>query len=134
MGNTIAYGRLTLDENAVVKEVKLLPSKKIKRKDFYMWNNNAANDLALNEKLSKLDYKILLYLLGNMDYCNNVYTTITALAEKFDLQRSYVSTSIKRLSELDYIMTGKVSGASVIHLSEHIASKGSIQEDQIGNC
>lgn len=93
-----------------------------------MGNNNAAEDLALDTRLSKIDYKILLYLIGNMDYNNNVYTTISALAERFGMQRSYISLSIKNLSELSFVEVGKINGASTIHVSEYIASKGNLDD------
>ena len=122
------YGRLTIDKDAVVRDIKILPKKKKKRSNFFMGNNNAAEDLALDTRLSKMDYKILLYLIGKMDYSNNVYTTISALAEKFNMQRSYISLSIKNLSELSFVETGKIEGSSIIHVSEYIAVRGSLEE------
>lgn len=122
------YGRITIDKDAVVRDIKILPKKKKKRSNFFMGDNNAAEDLALDTRLSKMDYKILLYLIGKMDYSNNVYTTISALAEKFNMQRSYISLSIKNLSELSFVETGKIEGSSIIHVSEYIAVRGSLEE------
>lgn len=122
------YGRITIDRDAVVRDIRILPKKKRKRSNFFMGNNNAAEDLALDTRLSKIDYKILLYLIGNMDYNNNVYTTISALAERFGMQRSYISLSIKNLSELSFVEVGKINGASTIHVSEYIASKGNLDD------
>lgn len=122
------YGRITIDKDAVVRDIRILPKKKKKRSNFFMGNNNAAEDLALDTRLSKIDYKILLYLIGNMDYSNNVYTTISALAEKFGMQRSYISLSIKNLSELSFVEVGKINGANTIHVSEYIASKGNLDD------
>lgn len=122
------YGRITIDKDAVVRDIRILPKKKKKRSNFFMGDNNAAEDLALDTRLSKMDYKILLYLIGKMDYSNNVYTTISALAEKFNMQRSYISLSIKNLSELSFVETGKIEGSSIIHVSEYIAVRGSLEE------
>jgi hypothetical protein len=106
----------------VVKEMKKV--RRAKKENFYMGDQGAAVDLALEEGLSKMDYRLLLYFLGNMDWDNNVIASQSFLAETFLTQHSYISKSINNLVSKGLITKGKLKGQTCFHVEEHVAVKG----------
>ena len=98
---------------------------KMKRKggNFYMQNRNVALSLATDDDLSKLDYKVFLFLLGNLEYDNNVNATQAGLAEALCMPHSAISKTIKNLTKKGMITQRKTLGVKQFHVEECYATR-----------
>lgn len=76
-------------------------------------------------KLSYEEYRVVLKLLGKLDFENYIRITQTEIAKDLGMQQSNVARAIKGLLEQDIIRKGpKVGNSNTYRLNPHIGHKG----------
>ncbi|KZN99328.1 replication/maintenance protein RepL [Bacillus badius] len=76
-------------------------------------------------KLSYEEYRVILKLLGKLDFENYIRVTQTEIAKDLGMQQSNVARAIKGLLEQDIIRKGpKVGNSNTYRLNPHIGHKG----------
>lgn len=90
-----------------------------------------ALELLATSDLRGDDLRVLLYLLGRLDFENLIQVEQTAAAEKLAMQKQNVNRSIKRLAELGCLIEGpKVGRSRTYRLNPNFGWKGSGSEHQ----
>ena len=88
-------------------------------------------DVLGNKEVKPFDLRLLIYLIGSMDFDNFCFSTQTEIAKFFGSERSNISAALKKLSKLGYISIHKENG--VVHrmyyrVSPLIAYKGKYED------
>ena len=105
-----------------------------KGKNFFMGDRNMFTTIPTKYDLSKLDALLLMYLVGSMEYDNNVFVSTAYLAEEFKTSQTYINRSLRYLEEKGLIMRGKLKGIPIIHIEEFVAlrtRKGDKEEGEV---
>lgn len=124
------YGKKTILLSAVVEKdgsytiLNEVKKRKVKRENFFMGDRNMFTTIPTKYELSKLDALLLMYLVGAMEYGNNVFASTSYLAEEFKTSQTYINRSLRVLEEKGLIMRGKLKGLPIIHIEEFVALRG----------
>ena len=97
-------------------------------KAFYMGSQITAVSLAMDSELNGSEYKVLLFLIGNMNFQNNVVMPQAFIAEKLSMTQAQVSKTLKKLIEMMYIEKTLVSGNNAYHIEDFVAKKGKVKK------
>lgn len=82
--------------------------------------------------LPQEQYRVLMYLLGKLDFSNYLRITQTDIAKDLDMRQPHVSRAIKALKSLDILAEGPhVGNAKTYRLNPHMAHKGRNQKQTI---
>ncbi len=84
--------------------------------------------LAIDEELTGENYKILLYLLGILNFENWIEITQKEIAEKLNMHKQRISRSIKKLEQKEIILRGeKISRSFLFRLNPYYGWKGKVK-------
>lgn len=71
------------------------------------------------------DLRVLMYIIGSMEFGNRLTTTASGIARELGLTRESVGTALRRLEEQDIVTTlARVGNARVLELHENVAWRG----------
>lgn len=84
------------------------------------------------QSLPQEQYRVLMYLLGKLDFANYIRITQTTIAQDLNMHQPSVSKAIKALVALDILAEGPhVGNAKTYRLNPHMAHKGRNQKQTI---
>ena len=84
------------------------------------------------QSLPQEQYRVLMYLMGELDFSNYLRVTQTKIAKELNMHQPSVSKAIKALIALDIITEGPhVGNAKTYRLNPHMAHKGRNQKQTI---
>lgn len=84
------------------------------------------------QSLPQEQYRVLMYLMGKLDFSNYLRVTQTEVAKELNMRQPHVSRAIKALITLDIIAEGPhVGNAKTYRLNPHMAHKGRNQKQTI---
>lgn len=84
-------------------------------------NQETSQKIATNQELKKNDYRVLLYLLGSVEYENWLTLSQAKIANALEMKRSNVNASLKKLQEQGII---EKHGRANYRLSPQYGYKG----------
>lgn len=88
--------------------------------------NQAALEL-LAKNLTGEQFKVLMMLLGSLDYENFIQIAQADIAEKIEMQKTHVSRAIKFLIEFGIILEGpKIGRSKTYRLNPQFGWKGTV--------
>jgi predicted transcriptional regulator len=93
-------------------------------KEFFTSDKDGCMILALSD-LTVTEYKIMMMLLGYMDFENYVYTNQRFIAETLKITQPSTSKTINKLLNRGFIFKEKVNGVGCYRVNAAIAWKGS---------
>lgn len=100
---------LLIDEETS-EVVGKIPKKKIKGEYFFMMTLAMATELAKKKGLQGADLRVLLILLGKMEFGKDVRVSQTYIAEELGIRREQVNVSIKHLIAAGVITKTTIDG------------------------
>ena len=97
-------------------------------KGWFMANQEAIVYLAQDREIKGETYKVLLLLLGNLEFENWIKISITEIANQINIDRSNASKAIKILEQKEIIERGKKIGRFYeFRLSPYLCWKGKVK-------
>lgn len=87
-----------------------VPSKPKLKEKWFMFFQNACEKLALDKTLSGASFRVLMYLLSNLDFENYILIQQVEIAEKLEMKRANVSRAIKQLTDKGILVKGPKLG------------------------
>lgn len=116
----LAQAKKVRDDNYVIIFAN---KKKICRKNWFIADQNAMIELArLN--LKQQQYRVLCFLLGLLNYENEIHISQKSICEELQMDKGAVSRTISYLSGKDLIRKTKRDGRFFYRLNPHVAWKG----------
>lgn len=99
--------------------------KKIVGEPFMLMFQHALVEVSKNRALTGMDRRVLLYLIGVMEYENLVRLTQRQIAEELQTSQQEVCKSIQKLYDEGYVSIDEVYGKAYIYkVSEDLVWKG----------
>lgn len=99
--------------------------KKIVGEPFMLMFQNALIEVSKNRALTGMDRRVLLYLIGVMEYENLVRLTQRQIAEELQTSQQEVCKSIQKLYDEGYVSIDEIYGKAYIYkVSEDLVWKG----------
>ena len=96
-------------------------------KGWVMNSQEALTELAKDKELKGETYRVLLYLLGQLDFENWILIQASQICKELDMQRQHVSRAIILLEKKGIIVRGEKLGRSyAFHLNPHYGWKGKV--------
>lgn len=117
-GKAVLYGESEERELTV-----LLTRGRKRRKDFFIGENRGFIMLHLLD-LTRHEYRVIFYLLGNMEYGNYCYLTQSAMSEELGIAQPNISKTIKSLQSKGLLFKEKTNKGNAIRLNACIAWRG----------
>lgn len=87
-----------------------IPNRPKLKENWFMFFQNACEKLALDKSLSGESFRVLMYLLSNLDFENYIIIQQVEIAEKLDMKRANVSRAIKQLTDKEILIKGPKLG------------------------
>lgn len=97
---------------------------KPKKRDFVMSVQDAVLALAGNKSFSGSEYKVLLTLIGLMEYGGHIVATHNKLASITGLSKVSVSSAMAKLVESGLVEKGDYNGVRCYRVNPELAQKG----------
>jgi len=91
---------------------------------FYMGVQEAMLAIAANKEFSGAEHKVLLALLGVMDYGGHAVITQARLADLVGMSKVSVNTAVAKLVKAGVISKGDHNGVACYRINPEIAQKG----------
>ncbi len=123
-------GHLDLDTGEVFEHLNIYATTPKRRngygKRWFAMSMDGVQALAMMRKqLRGEGYAVLLYLLGELDYENEIFVSKTEIAEKLGMQRTNFARAFKKLVDAGIIVEGrKVGNMRAYMLSPEIGWRG----------
>lgn len=123
MSDTVIQQNIVVEDGGqlvtVLKHSKYLT----KMAHFRIFNEGLAQVLSDGD-LTQYDFKVLFYVLGNMEYENIFQQSQGRIAESLGMQQPNVSKAIKKLIAKDYIrIIGNIGKVNIYRVSPYLALK-----------
>lgn len=97
------------------------PARSLNRMTFLL---DSMGDIATDKNLTSRDFRVLMYLLSQMDFENWIHLSLKALSLKLDIGVSHVSESVKNLVTHKYILKEKVGRTNFYRFNPSHGWKG----------
>lgn len=126
-------GSVDLDTGEILEYSLVAMQRKIPNGFAEGWVAMAQNalDLLATSDLRGDDLKVLLYLLGRLDFENLIQIEQVGIASKLGLHKAAVSRSIRHLLAQGCVLEGpKIGRSRTYRLNPHYGWKGSAKEHQ----
>jgi len=110
--------------------VIVAPKKKMRNVRWFMGFQDFIEELSKDREIKGEDYRVLLFLLGNMDFENWIQVTQESIAKELGMERTNVTKAIKKLSKKGIIEVAKRGRMNIYRLNPDIAWRGSYKNLQ----
>jgi DNA-binding MarR family transcriptional regulator len=123
MTDTIIQQNIVVEDGGQLVTV-LKHAKYLTKMPHYRIFSGAMNQLIQQGDLTGQDYKVLFYILNNMEYENLFQESQAAIAEYLGMRQQHVSKSINKLVKNDYIrIIGNIGRQNIYRVSPYLALK-----------
>jgi hypothetical protein len=123
MSDTVIQQNITVEDGGQVVTVLKVAKYLTKMPHFRIFNEGLMN-VILDEDLTGQDFKVLFFVLGNMEYENFFQMSQGAIAEGLSIRQPDVSKAMKKLIAKDFIrIVGNVGRQNIYQVSPYLALK-----------
>ncbi|QUS62605.1 helix-turn-helix domain-containing protein [Synechocystis sp. PCC 7338] len=123
MPETVIQQNITVEDGGQLVTV-LKHSKYLTKMPHFRIFNEGLTNVILDEDLTQQDFKVLLYVLNNMEYENLFQQSQGAIAEALGMQQPNISKAMKKLIAKDFIrIIGNIGRQNVYRISPYLALK-----------
>jgi len=110
--------------------VMIMPKQKIKMTRWFMMFQDFIIELSKDKEIKGEDFRVLLYLLANMDFENWIQVTQDTISKELQMRKTNISRALKKLKDKNIIEIAKRGRINIYRLNPDIVWKGSYKELQ----
>ncbi|WP_456325955.1 helix-turn-helix transcriptional regulator [Desulfonauticus submarinus] len=110
--------------------VMIMPNKKVKMTRWFMMFQDFIIELSKDKDIKGEDFRVLLYLLANMDFENWIQVTQETISKELQMKKTNISRALKKLKDKNIIEVAKRGRINIYRLNPDIVWKGSYKELQ----
>jgi DNA-binding MarR family transcriptional regulator len=123
MPDTVIQQNIVVEDGGQLVTV-LKHSKYLTKMPHFRIFNEGLMQVVLDEDLAAQDFKVLFFVLGNMEYENFFQMSQAAIAEGLSIHQPDVSKAMKKLIAKDWIrIVGNVGRQNIYQVSPYLALK-----------
>jgi DNA-binding MarR family transcriptional regulator len=123
MSDTVIQQNITIEDGGQLVTV-LKHAKYLTKMPHFRIFNEGLMEVILDENLTQQDFKVLFFVLGNMEYDNLFQMSQAAIAEELKTQQPNVAKAMKKLMNKDLIrIVGNVGRQNIYQVSPYLALK-----------
>jgi predicted transcriptional regulator len=123
MSDTVIQQNITVEDGGQLVTV-LKHCKYLTKMSHLRIFNEALMQVVLDEDLTGQDFRVLFFILANMEYENLFQMSQAYIGEKLGIQQPHIAKSIKKLIEKDLIrIIGNIGRQNVYRVSPYLALK-----------
>ena len=129
MGKLTRFRTIDMDTGEIIEGVPVYIASKVKlREGWFMGFQDAFIELAKDPDLQGENYRVLLYLLGNLGFENYIAIPQKQIAEALEMPKQNVSRALKVLVEKEILLEGpKLGRTHTYRLSSAFGWKGTVK-------
>jgi RIO-like serine/threonine protein kinase len=123
MTDTIIQQNITVEDGGQLVTV-LKHAKYLTKMPHYRVFSGMMNQVIQDGNLTGQDFKVLFYILNNMEYENLFQESQAVIAEMLGMRQQHVSKSINKLIKLDLMrVVGNIGRQNIYQISPYLALK-----------
>jgi DNA-binding MarR family transcriptional regulator len=123
MSDVVIQQNITVEDGGQLVTV-LKNSKYLTKMPHFRIFNEGLMNVILDEDLTGQDFKVLFFVLGNMEYENFFQMSQASVAEKLGVQQPHIAKAMKKLIAKDWIrVVGNIGRQNIYRVSPYLALK-----------